>query len=363
MKRIFIIALTLAFFLFGCDTSVSSPQPDPYYPPVSTVKEVVISPDTTSIIKGEHETFTVIVKGENFPSQQVTWTITGKTGIETNITSYGYLSVSPDETSTQLIVRATSKQNTSIYGTAIINVNDPQPFTIVDDDISRLSSYLNKYGSNYESRPSTITISGINPITASIMFNIYEKIYTTKKYVIIDFKDCTFQNNKVTKEVMSDIISTSGGVTNWNNIEKFLKGIILPNSVVAIGSDAFYFCRAFTVIGVPNTVTNIAQAAFRNCSSLKSITIPYGTTSLNDTFWSCNSLESIVIPSSVTTIWGAFDECTNLIEVTLPAGVTIIESGSSWPDSFPGDLKTKYDIGGAGTYKRTKGSYTWVKVS
>jgi len=88
------------------------------------------------------------------------------------------------------------------------------------------------------------------------------------------------------------------------------KYIRIPNSITAIGKDAFYHCESLKKIVIPNhglaspySVTSIGYCAFSNCTSLKEIIIPKGVTNIgNYAFYDCKNLKEIVIPSSVTHI-------------------------------------------------------------
>jgi hypothetical protein len=127
--------------------------------------------------------------------------------------------------------------------------------------------------------------------------------------------------------------------------------ITLPNSVISIGSDAFYYCSGLTSITIPSSVTFIGDSAFSNCNGMTSVTIPSSVTSIGDyafedcfgltsvtipssetsigdyAFWNCFGLTSITIPSSVTSIGqGAFMACSGLTSVTIPSSVTSIGS-------------------------------------
>ena len=105
-----------------------------------------------------------------------------------------------------------------------------------------------------------------------------------------------------------------------------VKNVILGNSVVSIGTYAFYNCSNLTSIHIPESVTDIGNYALRSCKSLSSIYIPEGVTSIGErVFEQCSSLTSVYIPEGVTTIEdGAFKNCTSLTSVYIPEGVTSI---------------------------------------
>ena len=105
-----------------------------------------------------------------------------------------------------------------------------------------------------------------------------------------------------------------------------VKNVILGNSVVSIGTYAFYNCSNLTSIHIPESVTDIGNYALRSCKSLSSIYIPEGVTSIgNYAFYYCTSLTSVYIPEGVTSIGRyAFTYCTSLTSVNIPEGVTSI---------------------------------------
>ncbi len=44
--------------------------------------------------------------------------------------------------------------------------------------------------------------------------------------------------------------------------------VTIPEGVVAIGEDAFYWCKSLESIVIPDSVTSIEDYAFSNCNSL-----------------------------------------------------------------------------------------------
>ena len=145
-----------------------------------------------------------------------------------------------------------------------------------------------------------------------------------------------------------------------------LKSVIIPDSVIVIGSLAFEGCTSIESIVVaegnpvydsregcnaiietktntlitgcgstiiPESVTKIRDKAFAGCSSLKRVRIPDSVTVIGpQTFEGCTSLELVVIPNSVTAIeTRAFYGCTSLENVVIPKSVTKIGL-----DSFSG---------------------------
>ena len=87
----------------------------------------------------------------------------------------------------------------------------------------------------------------------------------------------------------------------------------IAQGIRTIGEGAFEFGRLSAVV-IPDSVTAIGNEAFSFCERLKSVTIPEGVTSVGTwAFENCFRLESVVIPDSVIEIGPAvFDGCRNL---------------------------------------------------
>ena len=76
---------------------------------------------------------------------------------------------------------------------------------------------------------------------------------------------------------------------------KFTK-VTIGEGVTKIGAGAFKGCSSLTSITIPNSVTTIGTEAFNGCSSLKSITIGNGVTSIGSyAFYGCNALKDVNI--------------------------------------------------------------------
>ena len=104
----------------------------------------------------------------------------------------------------------------------------------------------------------------------------------------------------------------------------------IPDSVTAIGDNAFSFCAGLTSVIIPSSVKTIGNEAFSACTGLTFVTIPNSVTTIGDyAFLSCTGLTSVTIPGSATTIGnGAFLGCTELTSVTIPNSVTTIGIGA-----------------------------------
>ncbi len=103
--------------------------------------------------------------------------------------------------------------------------------------------------------------------------------------------------------------------------------IVLPDTVMAIGEDAFRNCNALTNINIPRGVKRIEKGTFYGCSSLGSIYLPEGTTYIGDkAFYNNSKLKNINLVKEINYLGeGAFEGCSSLISISIPEGITVIE--------------------------------------
>ncbi len=169
--------------------------------------------------------------------------------------------------------------------------------------------------------------------------------------------------NVIIPETIDGLPVTSIGF--WAFSDCNLTNITIPDSVINIGSYAFYGCSDLTNVTIGTSVISIGSSAFSTCYSLTSITIPDSVTSIEGyAFYGCTGLTRITvralnafyssvdgvlfnkpqttliqypgskvgrytIPDSVTSIGDyAFDGCGGLTSVTLSNSVTSIGSSA-----------------------------------
>ena len=117
-----------------------------------------------------------------------------------------------------------------------------------------------------------------------------------------------------------------------------LTNITIPNEVIAIEEGAFFSCSSMTSITIPGKVTTIGEGAFAGCSNLAKITVEVGNT-VYDSREDCNAIietatntlicgcKNTIIPNSVTSIGNkSFYQCEDLTSIVIPNNVTSIGS-------------------------------------
>ena len=114
--------------------------------------------------------------------------------------------------------------------------------------------------------------------------------------------------------------------SSLNNAQ--LQSVVLPNSLTAIGNEAFAVCQSLTDIVIPYGVTSIGSGAFAFCTNLTDLpAIPESLTSIGErVFNNCGLTGSLTIPAHITSIGEmAFLDCSGLTgSLTIPAGVISI---------------------------------------
>ena len=118
-------------------------------------------------------------------------------------------------------------------------------------------------------------------------------------------------NTKIKSVILPDTLLTIG-YEAFQHCES-LTSLVMGKNLTTIGHSAFWGCRLTNVV-MPDSVTSIGGYAFSGCSNLTEIIIPDSVTSIGEHAFSwCERLASVVIPVSVTSIGGqAFENCDSL---------------------------------------------------
>ncbi len=169
--------------------------------------------------------------------------------------------------------------------------------------------------------PSTITSIPNYAFSSVHEFSDVDDDYNLKKIIIPDSL-VSIGNNAfgeysiggINREI---VISKTG--SNWNNL-------------TTIGNEAFYYCDIYVELDFSQSqLTSIGNNAFYNCTELLGIKLPNTLKTIgSNAFYYCISLTDIVIPSTVTSIGsGAFQHCYKLKEVYNLSSISITKGGTT----------------------------------
>lgn len=95
-----------------------------------------------------------------------------------------------------------------------------------------------------------------------------------------------------------------------------IQSVVLPQSVIYIGEDAFNWCDKLTSVTMPG-VKCIGFSAFRYCLSLEQVSLPSTLIEISQyAFANCEALTSVTIPASVHSVFKDFVQgCDNLEQI------------------------------------------------
>ena len=196
----------------------------------------------------------------------------------------------------------TSIGKNAFKSSSVISINIPQNVTSIGE-----TAFMGCYRLSSIHIPANVTSIGANafydcPSLTSIQVENGNTAYDSR-------------------ENCNALIETATNTILWG-----CKNTVIPNTVTAIGDNAFYMCSGLTSIDIPNSVTAIGENAFAGCNGLTVVSIPNSVTTIGKyAFSHCTQLSVITFPNSVKTIdEGAFFFCTGLTSILIPNTVTAI---------------------------------------
>ena len=135
-----------------------------------------------------------------------------------------------------------------------------------------------------------------------------------KTYEVIDGECIIPYSEKIVRTVPQEL---------QDNITR----VVIPDSAVIIGKDAFGGCRHLTDVVLPDSIILISRSAFASCWDLTEIQLPDSVVDIERyAFFNCSNLKAIILPKSVEKIGhDAFSFCSKLSNIVIPKSVCIIE--------------------------------------
>ena len=232
--------------------------------------------------------------------------------------------INSNQTTKHTNTSSSSNSNTSASSTTTLkhNASTSKPFIDVSSSTKPSTSTSASSSSNSD-KPAIFGSSDELNITEGDFS--YKLIYTPG--APIDVTLTKYNGNSTIVKIPSNIRGYSVTTIGREAFSfKSLTSVTIPNSVITIGSRAFYHCKSLTSVTIPNSATTIGYGAFGMCQSLAKLTIPNSVTSIGEeAFYQCISLSSIAIPNRVTKIAKkTFIGCTSLTSVIIPNSVITI---------------------------------------
>lgn len=148
-------------------------------------------------------------------------------------------------------------------------------------------------------------------------FEDHNSVLTLKRYLAADKSDIT----EVTIPPLHEGLPVLGIGFEAFAGARFLRSVVIPESVLRLGGGAFRGCAALESIRVPGSVLWIPAGAFLGCASLKRAKLCEGVQSIGaNAFRDCASLESVTLPKSLRNI----ESCAFLGAPRLPAETVLM---------------------------------------
>ena len=92
----------------------------------------------------------------------------------------------------------------------------------------------------------------------------------------------------------------TGEITSGaENPEANITEVVIPDSVMDIGDEAFYGCEKLESVSLSDKVTTIGASAFNGCAALTSIAIPGVGTLGEGAFYNCSALADVQMGENV----------------------------------------------------------------
>ena len=174
---------------------------------------------------------------------------------------------------------------------------------------------------------SNITLNAVW-ISAIDLFSLEPDEQNTGLVITGFKKQATFATLKIPSIINGKkVVGIADGALSDTH-EGHAKNIIIPDTVVYIGEDAFSGTSVSIVFG--GKISHVGESAFKSCTLLESITLDSGMERIPFmAFYECSALKTINIPEGIKTIdENAFEACTAMKTIVLPSTLTNVEDSA-----------------------------------
>ncbi len=266
-----------------------------YYPNVTgaAVSEVAISPQECTVQQGGVQAFSTKVIGTRYPSQRVSWQLSGSSSAVTRLTDSGVLFIGADEASDTLYVYAIAEADNTKSAIATVKVSKvpkvPDSSGTGTDGPGN-STNINgtpadpDTGSDTNQGSSTGSTPGQNGSSGQqteVKVGIVDKnMYTCREDGTALYSGCSTKNRIMIK--VPETVKIGGKTYTVISLEdscmeknKKLTSVTVGKNVVQIGDEAFYGCKKLKKIKIKSEQLDyIGSDAFYNISSKAVIYVP-----------------------------------------------------------------------------------------
>ena len=134
--------------------------------------------------------------------------------------------------------------------------------------------------------------------------------------------DNAFKNNDMIRNIYIPDSVTSIGENAFYDCDQ-LTSVFIPDSVTSVGSSCFYSCNNLTYAKLPQNMNVVSSHMFYECKKLETVVFGMNETEIGDyAFYNCNQLK-VDLPGNIVKIGaGTFRNCKSLTEITIPKSLT-----------------------------------------
>lgn len=234
----------------------------------------------------------------------------------------------PGTTPPRESVTAPTGENASESGIASVTESTAgtEPGTEAGSATESATESVTETVTETESATESATETGSGPVySEGLEFEWVEEIGA---YAVFDSGTCRDEEIRIPPTYQGEPVEQ---ILDYAFYGSDAKRIILPDTVSAIGVEAFMNCRQLEEICLPSALVQIGERAFSGCTSLCRAVFEDGKLQAisERAFEGCTALSEVVFPERLTLIgkW-AFVGCVALTDLRFPDSLLTIDEGA-----------------------------------